>query len=333
MLRAIASVMILFHHAYPHYEAMGGKIAGIHFISQWGFIGVDIFFVISGFIMAYTTFNKERTKHNAGVFLKHRLFRIYLGYWPFFFIMLAALYITNPSKLSSLDLMGSFFLANVDMFKLVLPVSWSLSYELYFYFLFLFTFLFSVKQLYLLIPFFILLTVSLVLLASYKNILPESFFYSPFLLEFFSGVLLYMYKEYLMKIWLLPLALLAIALAYRYGTLYDINYGLNRVLGFGTGALFIVLAFLILEAKGIYRAGKWLETLGNASYTLYLSHLIIIQLFYFTGLRRIFTSDGTLLPLLGFLFLLSFSLVFSLVYYYLVEKPLYQKAINYGRIL
>ena len=283
--------------------------------------------------MAYTTFNKERTKHNAGVFFKHRLFRIYLGYWPFFLVMLLALYIVKPHKAESLDIIGSFFLGNTNMLQLVLPISWSLSYELYFYFLFLFTFLFSTRQLYLLTPLFILLIVSLVFLTFYKSILPESFFYSPFLLEFFSGVLLYMYKEYLMKIWILPFALLAIALTYGYGILYEIEYGLDRVLAFGTGALFIVLTFLILEAKGIYRAGKELEALGNASYTLYLSHLIIIQLFYFAGLRRFFTSDGILLPLLGFLFLLLLSLVFSLIYYHRVEKPLYQKAINYGKIL
>ena len=142
MLRAIAALLVVFHHVLPHYMVMGGTLAVISVISKWGFLGVDIFFVISGFIMAYTTFNKERNFVNAKRFFKHRLFRIYLGYWPFFFIMLLILYVTNPQKLSDLDLFGSFFLVNADMFQLVLPISWSLSYELYFYFLFLFTFIF-----------------------------------------------------------------------------------------------------------------------------------------------------------------------------------------------
>ena len=144
MLRAIAALLVIMHHVLPHYKEMGGDLHAIYMISEWGFLGVDIFFVISGFIMAYTTFHKERNLMNAKSFFKHRLFRIYLGYWPFFFVMLFTLYITNKDQLSNLDIIGSFFLTNADMFQLILPVSWSLSYELYFYLLFLFTFFFSV---------------------------------------------------------------------------------------------------------------------------------------------------------------------------------------------
>ncbi len=333
MLRAIAALLVVLHHALPHYAAMGGEIMLIGAISEWGFLGVDIFFVISGFIMAYTTFNKERTLSNAKTFFKHRLFRIYLGYWPFFFIMLIALFVTNPQKLSSLDITGSFLLINADMFQLVLPISWSLSYELYFYFLFLFTFFFSIKQLYLIIPIFISLLLFLVLYSIFSSELTQSFFYSPFILEFFAGVLLYMYKDHLMRSWILPVSLLIIVIAYSYGITYETRNGLFRVLTFGLGALFIVLAALILEQKNLYRAGKQFEALGNASYTLYLSHLIIIQLFYFSGLRRFFSSEGVVLPLVGLAVMIALTVIFSLLYYQKVEKPVYQKAINYGKVL
>ena len=332
MLRAVAALFVVFHHALPHYTVMGGEVAFIGSISEWGFLGVDIFFVISGFIMAYTTFGKKRTLDNAKTFFKHRLFRIYLGYWPFFFVMLALFFVTNPQKLSELDLVGSFFLTNVDMFQLVLPVSWSLSYELYFYFLFLFTFIFSIKQLYVLIPVFIGFILLLVLYTYFTPEFPKYFFYSPFLLEFFAGVLLYMYKEYLMKLWMLPIGVLIAVIAYGYGITYETKNGLFRVLTFGIGALFIVLTALILEQKGIYRAGKLFEALGNASYTLYLAHLIIIQLFYLVGLRTLFSSNGVVLPLLGLLAIILISVGFSLLYYKLIEKPVYQKAIGYGRI-
>jgi len=332
MLRAVAALLVVFHHALPHYAAMGGEVALVASVSEWGFLGVDIFFVISGFIMAYTTFNKERTFDNAKMFFKHRLFRIYLGYWPFFFVMLALFFVTNPQKLSEFDLVGSFFLTNVDMFQLVLPISWSLSYELYFYFLFLFTFIFSIKQLYILIPVFIGFILLIVLYAFFTPEFPQYFFYSPFLLEFFAGVLLYMYKEYLMKSWMLPLGVLIAVIAYGYGITYETKNGLFRVITFGIGALFIVLTALVLEQKNIYRAGKQFEALGNASYTLYLSHLIIIQLFYLFGLRGFFTSEGVILPLLGLFGIVSLSVIFSLVYYQKIEKQVYQKAISYGKI-
>ena len=333
MLRAFAAIAVVLHHAYPHYEAMGGSLPIVGAVSQWGFLGVDIFFVISGFIMAYTTFTKERTFDNATTFLKHRLFRIYLGYWPFFIMMLFALYWTNPQKLESLDIFGSLFLLNSNMFQLVLPISWSLSYELYFYILFVFTFLFPIRYLYVVIPLFIVSILSLVLYAFFNVEFPYSFFYSPFILEFFSGVLLYMYKEYIMKTWILFVSVVVIVIAYRYGMENELKNGLYRVSSFGVGALFIVLSALILEEKNLFHAGKFFEDLGNASYTLYLSHLIIIQVFYSSRLRGVFTVQSDITPLAALLFLLVICIAFSLIYYQKIEKPIYQKAIGYRKKL
>lgn len=330
ILRAVAAIMVILHHALPHYEVMGGDLIFIRIISEWGFIGVDIFFVISGFIMAYTTFHKKRNVSSAITFIKHRLYRIYLGYWPFFFAMLSILLVINAQKLSSLDMIGSFILSNTDMFQLVLPISWSLSYELYFYFLFLFTFLFSVKKLYIVIPAFVGLILILVLYTFFNPTFPVHFFYSHFLLEFFAGVLLYMYKEHLMKIWILLASIVIIGIALWYGVSYEAKNGLIRILTFGTAALFIVTGALILEQKNFYQKGGKLELLGNASYTLYLSHLVIIELFYLTGLRGFFSHENTISPLLGLTALIALCIIFSILYYQKIEKPIYQKAINFS---
>ncbi len=328
LLRAIAALLVILHHALPHYQVMGETLAIIDVVSSWGFIGVDIFFVISGFIMAYTTFHKERTHKNATTFFKHRLFRIYLGYWPFFLFALLVLWFIDPAKIPSLDLFGSFFLINTNMNELMLPISWSLSYELYFYFLFLFSFLFSLQQLYKLIPFVFALIVALVLTTHFSSLIPNSFFYSPYLLEFFAGVLLYQFKEYLMHWWILALSIIIIFIAYSYGISHESKNGLYRVLSFGMGALFLTLAMLIIEQKNIYSANKYAVALGDASYTLYLSHIIIINLFYFLGLRAFFMGEGILLPLLGLFSIIFISVVFSLLYYKYIEKPLYNRAIK-----
>ena len=333
MLRALAAIAVVLHHAYPHYVAMGGNLPLVGAVSQWGFLGVDIFFVISGFIMAYTTFNKERTFDNAKTFFKHRLFRIYLGYWPFFVMMLFELYWQNPQKLESLDLFGSFLLVNSNISQLLLPISWSLSYELYFYILFVFTFLFSIRYLQVLIPLFSIIILSLALYAFFNLEFSHSFFYSPFILEFFAGVLLYMYKEYIMKIWILFIAVIIVVIAYGYGIEHELKNGLSRVSSFGVGSLFIVLSALILEEKNLFRAGKTFENLGNSSYTLYLSHLIIIEIFYFSGLREVLTTQSEIISLSVLVLLLFTCIAFSLIYYRRIEKPIYQKAIGYGKKL
>lgn len=331
VLRAFAAILVILHHALPHYEVMGGDLTFIRIISEWGFMGVDIFFVISGFIMAYTTFHKERNVTSALTFMKHRLYRIYLGYWPFFFAMLIILLVINVEKLSDLDIIGSLLLSNFDMFQLVLPVSWSLSYELYFYFLFLFTFLFSVKKLYTVIPVFVGLILLVVLYTFFNPTFPVHFFYSHFLLEFFAGVLLYMYKNHLMRIWILFIGIIIIGMALWYGISYETKNGFMRVLTFGTAAFFIVTSALILEQKNYYRKQGTLELLGDASYTLYLSHLVIIELFYLTGIRGVFTHQNTISPLLGLLTLVTICVLFSIFYYQRIEKPIYQKAINFTR--
>ena len=330
MLRGIAALMVLLYHLLPQYQAMGGKISIFNTLFQWGFIGVDIFFIISGFIMAYTTFDKERTLNNAKTFIKHRLFRIYLGYWPFFFIMFFSWYLFTDN-LKSLDVINSFFLTTQHIDKLVLPVSWSLGYELYFYFLFLFTFFFTKKKLYIFIPLFISLIATLVYFSYVQPLIPKNFFYSPFLLEFFAGVLLYMFKEYLMKVWLLPLNLFIIAFALYHSPMpYHGGHELLRVGTFGIAALLIVHSALILEYNHIYKASQAFQKLGDASYTLYLSHTIIMIAFYFVGLRGLFTSQTSIWPpLIGSLLMILISIVFSLIYYKKVEKPLYLKAINF----
>jgi len=330
LLRALAALLVLLHHALPHYTVMGGHSPLIETLSMWGFLGVDIFFVISGYIMAYTTFNKPRTSEQALRFLKHRLVRIYLGYWPFLLAMALILYIKDSQKLFGLDWAGSFFLTQIDMFKLILPVSWSLSYELYFYLLFLFTFSVSLKRLYGLIPLFVTFIAGMVLYAESSPNLQHSFFYSPFLLEFFSGVLIYMYRSYLMKIWLLPVTFLLMVLAYGYGITYETKNGLLRILTFGVGASSLVLFATLLETKRLYRAGKPFTSLGDASYTLYLSHLIILELFYSTGLRGLFSSnENPWIPAFGLLSIVLLCIIFSLIYYRRIEKPLYLKAIRY----
>jgi peptidoglycan/LPS O-acetylase OafA/YrhL len=60
-LRAFAGIAVFFHHAGPHYGALNGQFEIGSRLAEWGFIGVDIFFVISGFVICHTTLHKERT--------------------------------------------------------------------------------------------------------------------------------------------------------------------------------------------------------------------------------------------------------------------------------
>ncbi len=96
-------------------------------LSRYGFKGVDLFFVISGFVLYYTYHSRPAiTRKLKWRYLTHRLTKIFLLYWT----ALILLYPIHPYPIN-LSFLGTLFL--IPGHKTVLVISWSLSYELYFY--------------------------------------------------------------------------------------------------------------------------------------------------------------------------------------------------------
>jgi len=99
-LRGIAAVLVVFYHialflregAWP---GVSGYPTGIW---DQGWVGVDLFFVISGFIMVWTTRDIQRGVGTAANFLWRRALRIYPLWWICAAVM--AVYFSGPPSLS-----------------------------------------------------------------------------------------------------------------------------------------------------------------------------------------------------------------------------------------
>lgn len=132
--RALAAVLVVFLHAL---EEASFSPAGT--APDWLFIGgagVDIFFVISGFIMMVVSFPAARPAEQPGVFLRKRIARIYPLYWLCCAIVLiaAAQGFYRAGGWTADDIVRSLLLAPSER-KLIF-VSWTLVHEMNFYLLF-----------------------------------------------------------------------------------------------------------------------------------------------------------------------------------------------------
>jgi peptidoglycan/LPS O-acetylase OafA/YrhL len=152
-LRGIAALIVVAYHAHAlelagiarASSAEPGLIRGL-FAS--GFAGVDLFFVISGFIMVWVTRNARSGPATSAEFLFSRLTRIYPVWWAAAALGLA--YMVMSGGVALIDSSGapvtpdspqyqyvlkSFLLIPQQDFP-VLLIGWSLIHEIYFYFIF-----------------------------------------------------------------------------------------------------------------------------------------------------------------------------------------------------
>src|SRR3954447_5293409 len=118
VLRAVAACAVVVLHAYPDAHAPVGN-------AGYGAAGADLFFVISGFIMANVS--QGRTGRE---FLGDRLWRIYPLWWvavlPWLF-MLPRGPTFIASSITLWPIYGAYY------YVPVLKVAWTLSFELLFY--------------------------------------------------------------------------------------------------------------------------------------------------------------------------------------------------------
>lgn len=133
-LRAIAAAMVVIYHLVHAENVYGGGATFLGGLAHFGFAGVDVFFVISGFIIATITAGRFGSTAGAFDFLGRRALRI-----PLYWLCSAAIVLTMIVRPGSLD--ASIAEKSILHSLLLLPqeggpmliVGWTLTYELFFY--------------------------------------------------------------------------------------------------------------------------------------------------------------------------------------------------------
>lgn len=327
VLRAVAAQSVATYHLQPMINASFGT----DFKLPVGAVGVDIFFVISGFIMFYTNHRNDRT---ATEFLVNRFIRIAPLYW-LATGCIATLFVLgfHPNGLHYLTpeiLIRSLMFIRSDFpdgrTDLVLSLGWTLIYELFFYILFAATLAASSSTLRLLIITTLLSVVVIARLAFTTLSDTPPLLCSTILFEFGFGCGLA--RLYLMwtpspSRWLLVVAtgtlVLGITLSIHGSAFHQERLDELRVLYFGIPALLIVSAALLYERIGRRITSRAALLLGAASYSLYLFHPILLQsTVKFTA--RLLPSSSGLSPFLAALLASAVAIAASIFIYLQIEQ-------------
>ncbi len=320
-LRGIAAIMIVLYHSR-------GPLRHLAYEGRWpdaGVLsGVDIFFIISGFVMWITTYGRKLSPLE---FYGKRIVRIVPLYWVMTAIVLAIL-LWVPAAVQSGRLVPSHVIASFLFLPAVHPVTgliqpllipgWTLNEEMYFYALFGVCLLLPARAR---IPATcLLLSIPVVLchVVAHPD-LALRFFGNGIVLDFALGLGL---GGALSSGLRLPAAAAVAMLVAGVGLLAFAGGGGPHVLVTGVPALAVVAGLLALELAGRLPAIPLLGVVGDASYSLYLSHTLSLsaldQLAVLLGLRAAGIS-----AMLGveLLFLLLTVLVGMLVYR-CIEQPM-----------
>jgi len=289
-----ALLVVMFHFSFMYI----GKVEPFNTAFLNGGFGVDLFFLISGFIIAYVT------NHDGNVFnfFLKRFFRIYPLF--LFILVISSIFLVryNVHPIWSMIKSGLFILQDYNRpapefdFNLIGP-AWTLSYEIWFYFVFgiamlinhshrvLITSALLLAQVFLLQIFF---TGSTSLSSEYVAAIGDSS-YVDHALKFFSTSL---HLEFLLGMWICE--------AFRRGWLHlkpAVTYPLISLLAllsgwlyfseivYGSGftqfyliALPLFIAIILCEQNFKVFNSRVLSFFGDISFSIYITHFFIMYL-------------------------------------------------------
>ncbi|EAA1744171.1 acyltransferase family protein [Escherichia coli] len=330
-LRAVAVLLVVLFHYRFDAESL---IANSKIIFFNGSIGVDLFFVISGFIIYYVTDNNKKGIFESASFILKRVIRVLP---PYLLISFIFVYFGNKDYIKLIQSISFIPLSNKEPPFYGYPslvVGWSLNYEIYFYILAAIGIMFFGKCKWLVISTSIVSLIMVLALINGNISLSTSVDYNinssylsmatnSIILDFTLGVACgYLAKRdnKVSNTAVITLSIVSIAIFIM--CLMGIFRSEHGPMFWGLSSFFLVLSFIELEKRSILYFPKILIVIGNMSFSIYLVHIPCLVLCYylFNNIHPLFNLDNK--PLLIFLSSLIATCISSFFYYHLVERYL-----------
>ncbi|MEO8764709.1 MAG: acyltransferase [Ginsengibacter sp.] len=342
-LRFLAILWVFVYHlngylikAYP-----GNTIKIFQAIAGNGHLGVELFFVISGFVLSLP-FARYYLKQGKKIYLRHYFLRRFTRLGPPYFVVMTLLFIflslthlytareLTPHLSASL-----LYVHNIvypGSLPVINPVAWSLEIEIQFYLLMPFlAYIFRLQKNTRRILLVLTMVIMPVLQYFYKI---DTLFFYQFLQFFIAGLLLAdIYITYDRQ--------------YFYDTAHKTKRNLATILGVFLFAgvlmarstrtelaytIFIPLAIVTFYCavlfipfwKKIFNI-KWVSITGGMSYTIYLVHLPILATFGRFFIKYGISRNYFVYFIIQFLILGIVTMAVSSLFFYFIERPCMQK--------
>ena len=332
VLRAVAAYMVFLHHFSNYLKPIAPWATTVGL----GAAGVDIFFVISGFIMVATTMGRRTGPLD---FLLKRIARLFPVYWVVT-LLIVLLVIVGFRPIGVLEVQPNYVVQSLlflpfrrgEFIEPLNSVGWTLNYEMFFYVVFACLLIVRSEAWRIAGLAIVLVGLGLSSLAE-----PDGFyarFYTrPIIVEFaFGGVLGYAYMRTLDR----PAAswrfagygllaagvslLVASEVVAQHLAVQIELLPFPRLLVWGSAGLLIVAGALATERSGAVWGSPRLIEQGNASYSIYLIHnLALHTAFKVAGAVGL---DGVAAAVLIFVLALGATSVLGVWLYRWVELPM-----------
>ncbi|CAN7421234.1 acyltransferase [Bosea sp. LjRoot90] len=330
VLRALAALMVAVHHVQSDAGFLAAK-AGTSFTPSHALpwtAGVDLFFVISGFIMVHSSAGLFDRPDGARLFIARRIARIVPLYWAattlFLMVLLASPALINSDTPSLKQITASYLfwpMPNVaGQLQPIYSLGWTLNYEMLFYVLFGVA-LFAPGRL--VVPLAAAALAGLVTAQAFAGPLPLPFGFwgQPIVLEFAAGMAVGLLRRGGLRIdgrlrWLMAAAGIALFVIASGDGWAQTSWGAVALRG--PAALLLVTAAAcgrnVTAPSALVRA---LALLGDASYALYLVHPFAMR-----ALREIFARMAPEATGLFIVLALIAAVLAALAVYHWFERPM-----------
>lgn len=264
------------YHAARHLNKIYG-LPSLTAVFQFGHAGVDLFFVISGFIILYVHYRDINSPTRLRHYIGRRFTRVMPTYWVALALTVVLAAGGHAGLPSLSDLIWSVSLAPSDH-QLLLGIAWTLRYEIIFYALFC---ILIVNRIAGLVTMSVWLA-AIIFVATGHAISPGpiSSLTGIFNIEFFFG----MAAAYALrngsirapKVWLATGSVLFAAAAISEGTGLLDGYADYARFAYGIPSALIVIGAAEAGRQGLLAVPAPLQILGAASYSIYLFQFVFI---------------------------------------------------------